>query len=633
MSQQFYDHFAEANKNLAERLGTSRVTLNRDSAVLSTQTRSLVQMLNYGLDSMTVRAASHLLNFNLLQANTAYLMKFCEGLLLNSIKSITPPHLPLGKPFRFSTPNAYTKYSIIGTCKLQDGTPCNLIIYKDPEEVTSAPADTYRYSAYYCAGAYVHQSVPVSSLDFTPGTHQSVFIPERYKTVWCDSVEVKLERDNGEEPLKLSPYWSFDELLASSDLDNAVLLQHSARGITITLGDGEVFGKGYNKRVAGAAAITNVLVNYIKCESLADADHASVSFNDDISIDSDIPLLTKTKPGDTAASLRMRALAEFFAAGKITDERDMETELRKIPIIKSAHCKREYDYPLGKLMESKDALEKSIPAWKDDIAYTAGIMVQAPAPANYPAKTYAYLCLAEPPIGTKPAESDMWAPMFPLDENYRKMMQKFYTGFPQYQVYDNATLVVTGLMLRSRYYYREGRSYAPRDVVYYPKTGMLYKAIANTYGVEPDAEPGDAPFPWVSADALLDDPDFDAYEEITPAAFELELKHYFGIWQKLGFISVVVEPLEAIECRVKCAYSSPYPLAQEIQTEIANEICWEVGKHASAEVLNSRLTDKFNLAAVSVTIAYMNAESEIIPAVEYNQYVRRSGLTVVLEEV
>lgn len=633
MSQQFFDHFAEANMSLQERLGRSRVTLNRDSAVLGTQTRSLLQMLNYGLDAITARAATHLLNFAPLHANTAYLMKLCEGLLLNTIESITPPHLTYGKPLTFRSVQAYEKYKVVGTCALLDGTPCNLIVYRDPEPKQCDLPEMNQYEVYYCAGAYVHQSVAISSLDFTPGTVQSVYVSEQYKSIWADSVEITVVRDNGESPIKLEPYWSFDALLSAADASNAVLVQHTPRGLTITLGDGEVFGQGYNKRQdVGAAPLLEIAVSYIKCESLADVDHASVTFNEDVVVVGDIPLLTKPKPGDTAESMRTRALAEFFAAGKITCERDMETELRKIAIVKSAHCEREYNYPFGKFQGSIDSLKQSIPEWTDTKSYKAGDMVRASGTRG---DEYVYFCVGEPAPATRPSGSELWFPVFPIESSYVNAMHQFYRGYPTYQVYDNATLIVTGLVLRSRHYYREDKAYSVGDTVYYAKTNQVYKAVTETYGVAPDDDPvTGVTFPWQSAEEAVSDPDFDAYEEITPAIFELELKHYFGIWQKLGFISVVVEPLVPIKCQVTCSYSSPYPLDKELQDVIASAICWEVGTTASAEVLNSKLTDMLNLAAVNVDIAYYNwAGGTKLASVAYNQYVRRSALTITLKEI
>ena len=93
MAQQFFDHFALSNLSIQERLGRSAATLNKDSAVFGQQTRSFLQMLVYGLDAVTARAASHLLNMDVLYSNDAYLLKLAEGVLLNSIESVTPPKI------------------------------------------------------------------------------------------------------------------------------------------------------------------------------------------------------------------------------------------------------------------------------------------------------------------------------------------------------------------------------------------------------------------------------------------------------------------------------------------------------------------------------------------------------------
>lgn len=625
MSQRFYDHPSEGNYALQERLGSSRVTLNRESAVLGTQTRSLLQMLGYGLDSITTRAASHLLNMDVLHSNTGYLLKLCEGLLLNSIESVTPPHLLYSTPLRFSTQQAYTKYSVVGTVSLLDGTPCSLILYRDPEPTGDG------YIGHYCAGAYVHQAVPAASLDFTPGTMPSVYVPEQYKSVWTDSLEVELIVDGG-EPIPLECHWSFDGLL-TADPRYACLCQHTPRGITVTLGDGEVFGQKYNTGELGNAKVLSVEVSYIKCESLADADASTLSFNEDITPIGAIPTLTKPKTGDTAASFRSRAIAEFFAAGKITNEHDMEVELNKIPIVKSAHVKREYDYPLGKFTGTVASLEKSIEEWQPSKQYGGAALVRAPAPAGYPAADYIYLSAGEPAVGVAPSAGPMWLPLFPLDDAYTSALQKATQAYPSYQVYDNATLVVTGLVLKSRHYYAADRSYHMGDTVYYPRDSKIYKALSDTTGVAPDDEmPDGQQSPWADASQLPEDPAFDAYEEITQAMFELELKHYFGIWQKLGFLSVVVEPLHAIKCDVTVSYSSPYPIGSEMSDAIANAVCWRVGHKASLEELNSALTEKFSLSAVSVTITYTD-KGEALPSVGYDMYVRRSGLSITLQEI
>ena len=99
--QQFYDHFALANLSLQERLGRSGAALNKDSAVFGQQVRSLLQMLTFGLDAVTARSASHLLNMDLFYSNDAYLLKLTEGVLLNSVRSVTPPKINAATPFRF----------------------------------------------------------------------------------------------------------------------------------------------------------------------------------------------------------------------------------------------------------------------------------------------------------------------------------------------------------------------------------------------------------------------------------------------------------------------------------------------------------------------------------------------------
>ena len=613
MSQQFFDQFAEANLSLQEKLGRSRVTINRDSAVLSTQARSLLQMLNYGLDSITARAASHLLNFDPLHANTAYLMKLCEGLLLNTVEGITPPHLPHSRPLRFQSAMQYKKYSIVGTVGLLDGTPANLVVYGEVSAEPTAGAEA-EYLVRYCAGSYVSQSASLRGLDFTPGTLQSVYISEQFKSVWLDSLTVTL---HGKQDLLLTPYWSFDDLLSAADLGKAVLVQSTARGLTLTLGDGEVFGGDYNNASTGLSTFQDVSVEYIKSESLSDADPATVAFNKDITTIGDIPLLTKAKTGDTVESMRGRALAEFFAAGKITDERDLEAALEKIPIVKSVHCKREYDYPFPHMQGSTAAFRHAIPEWSEGTKYKPGSLVRRQARGV----DCVYLCLATEET-TAGLDSPDWALVFEASDSSRRALQRFLGVYPSYHVYDNATLVTSGLVLRSRDYWNESRTYDTGAIVYYPKAAKLYRALAPVeVGFAPDdpVEEGASPV-WQEAD--LSDPEFDDYEEMTQAMFELELKSYFGIWQKLGFVSVVVEPLSPITCAVECKYDSPFSLNQELAEEIAEEVCWRVGYASDASFLNSLLTEKFSLNAVQVTIKYSSG------SVGPSQYVRRSGLSI-----
>ena len=80
--QQFFDHFALANKTIQERLGTAPNALNKLSALYGMQARGVVQMLSYGNDMITARAVSHLLNMDIFRANDAYLLKLGEGMLL-----------------------------------------------------------------------------------------------------------------------------------------------------------------------------------------------------------------------------------------------------------------------------------------------------------------------------------------------------------------------------------------------------------------------------------------------------------------------------------------------------------------------------------------------------------------------
>lgn len=645
MPQQFYDHFAEANKSLQERLGSSRTTINRDSGVLSTQTRSLLQMLNYGLDSITGRAASHLLNLDLLHSNTAYLMKLCEGLLLNSIASIAPPRTPsAGKdgkpPLWFRSEQEYSKFSIIGSCSLLDGTPATLIVTDIKEEAPRRPG-THQYRASYCAGSYVQQTLPISSIDFTPGIIQSVYISEPYKTVWTQSMEVKLVTDdpNGTGEVPLTPCWSMDELLSQPSTAYVVLCQHTARGVTITLGDGEVFGEGYNyKGSLGKSPVLEVVVSYIKAESLVEADPASVSLNADVSVLGETPMLLHPSAGDSAESLRTRAVAEFFAAGKVTQPQDLEALLRKIPIVKSAHCKKEYDYPWG--AAKGESILGAVPEYDGTItasnrAYPQGAIVKvseawlsvpsAPYSKRMTALEGVYMSKQDVPAGAALGDASYWARLYGMGD-----FAAAANRYPWYQVYDNATIVVTGLVLKDRYYWNGTTTYSKGTVVYYAPTNELYKALRDNISEPPDAPADGADPAWGDASAFADDPDFDEYEEMSPAMFDAEIKHCFGIWEKLGFISVAVEPLAPVACTVHCSYQAPYEMGLEIQEEIARHVCWEVGAAVSPEVLNSALTEKFSLSAVQVTIGYGPGKG---PTLGHNEYVRRSGLTIDLEVI
>lgn len=641
MPQQFYDHFAQANKSLQERLGSSRTTINRDSGVLSTQTRSLLQMLNYGLDSITGRAASHLLNFDLLHSNTAYLMRLCEGLLLNSIASIVPPRTPAagkdGKlPLWFRSEQAYDKFSIIGSCSLLDGTPATLIVTKIEKEAPHRPG-TNQYRASYCAGSYVQQRLPIASIDFTPGIIQSVYISEPYKTVWTQSMEIKLILDDPTGPGEkiLTPCWSMDELLSQPSTEDLVLCQHTARGITLTLGDGEVFGEGYNyKDGLGKAPVLEIVVSYIKAESLVEADPASVSLNADVTVLGEVPLLLHPDPGDSAESLRARAVAEFFAAGKITQPQDLEALLRKIPVVKSAHCKKEYDYPWGAAKGAN--VLGAVPLHDQGRAYPQGSIVKSyEAYIDIPGTTAmrglgdptVYLSKQDVPAGYGVQDSDYWVRLYSMS-SFAPMASRY----PWFQVYDNATVVVTGLVLKNRYYWNDTTTYARGTVVYYAPTNGLYKALRDSISEPPDAPADETDPAWGDASAFINDPDFDEYEEMSPAMFDAEIKHCFGIWEKLGFISVAVEPLVPVACTVHCSYQSPYEQGLEIQEEIARHVCWEVGTAVSPEMLNSKLTEKFSLSAVQVSILYASKDG-LGPTLGHNEYVRRSGLTIKLEVI
>ena len=176
---QFFDHFTLSNMSLQERLGRSGAALNKDSAVFGQQVRSLLQMLNYGNDSVTARAASHLLNMDLLYSNDAYLLKLTEGLLLNSIRSVTPPMINASVPFRFQSERNYSVWSSLGSVSLKDGSKVSLIVYDIRQTgVSGDEQGASDYEALYCAGNYVHPvlttilEVGVTGIDTTlPVTH------------------------------------------------------------------------------------------------------------------------------------------------------------------------------------------------------------------------------------------------------------------------------------------------------------------------------------------------------------------------------------------------------------------------------------------------------------------------------
>ena len=86
-----------------------------------------------------------------------------------------------------------------------------------------------------------------------------IYVPETYKAIWDESVEVRLDLNTGSVHLTLC--WSLDELLGITDKSLAALVRTPPRGLTLTLGDGEIFGSGYNTS-RGAASIKSVVVTY-----------------------------------------------------------------------------------------------------------------------------------------------------------------------------------------------------------------------------------------------------------------------------------------------------------------------------------------------------------------------------------
>ena len=69
--------------------------------------------------------------------------------------------------------------------------------------------------------------------------------------------------------------------------------------------------------------------------------------------------------------------------------------------------------------------------------------------------------------------------------------------------------------------------------------------------------------------------------------FEAEIKGYFNIAGKLGFTSVVVEPLNQISVEVTCSYRAPYTVQQRIREYIESYACYNVGKELRADELNA----------------------------------------------
>ena len=202
MAQQFFDHFALANLSLQERLGRSAATLNKDSAVFGQQTRSFLQMLTYGLDAITARAATHLLNMDVLYSNDSYLLKLAEGVLLNSIESITPPKINDATPFRFWSERSYTRWSSLGTIALKDGTKTNLVVFKINEQVTLKAPTKGRNMKPCIVRATMFNRPLIRDLTVTP----RAFLPL--------STSVKPTSLCGRNPLKSSWKWTMTNRLS-----------------------------------------------------------------------------------------------------------------------------------------------------------------------------------------------------------------------------------------------------------------------------------------------------------------------------------------------------------------------------------------------------------------------------------
>jgi len=661
MAQQFFDHFALANLSIQERLGRSAATLNKDSAVFGQQTRSFLQMLVYGLDAVTARAASHLLNMDVLYSNDAYLLKLAEGVLLNSIESITPPKINYATPFRFWSERTYTRWSSLGTIALKDGTKTNLIVFKINEtgHVEGSEKGT-EYEALFCAGDYVQQTIDSGFDGYTPGIFAPVYIGETYKSIWSESVEIKLEMDNDEAPIWLDLAWSLDELLGMPDNSKAALLQHTPRGMTLTLGDGEIFGKGYNSK--GKAPIKRVIVSYVKCESLAPVDHSSIKFNRDITEvvlnGESTPMLSPMNTGDSATTLRSRAVAEFFAASKITDERDLVTEVSKVPFVKSCFARREYNWATWKTMS---LLNQGYVDAKNGRKTEAKIFFERYKFNQY--KRYnpgemvvhmgnVYIC-SDPNHRGLPSSKRGWVFYMSL-ANGNSLSQIYNRYYPSACVYDNATIVLSGLVLKNRRYWDEHGVYYQGDVVYHSKTKQLWLALRDGgQTVEPGSEEDISLYSedrfWVTREEALELEDdestgvaynvsyrFDDYEQLTQSIFESEIKGYFNISGKLGFTSVVVEPLGQVGVEVEIKYTAPYTMQQQVRATIEDYICYHVGKVLRADTLNSLLTEKFNLSSVYVMlrlVAVDNSKMEVELPLPSATYVPPSMLSVDLTEI
>lgn len=627
--QQFFDHFALANKTMQERLGAAPNALNKLSALYGMQARGFVQMLSYGNDMITARAASHLLNMDIFRANDAYLLKLGEGFLLNSIESITPPLIHPGNEFLFKSARKYALYDSVGSIALRDGSSANLLLYKfeDLDEVT--PDGEQKYSALYCAGQYVTQDFSTDDIDLTPGTFQSIYVPETYKAIWTPSVRIYLEGIGNDVPGKaVTPVYSMAELLSYTDRDWLVLCQHTGRGLTITLGDGEVYGAGYNNK-ATFANIAAVRVAYIKTDSLSEAANETIQFNDDVIplYHDRLPVLDKPSTGDTAETFRSRAIAEMFSSGKITDEKDLVTEIRKIPIVRScaAHREQNRHFPVGPYVPGTIYPHGSMVEYDGELLVVVKKDKGAEMlPPGNPESSWQVIVPADIYAGLK-------AMGFGAESAFR---------------YDNATIVLSGLMAANRRYWAADHSYGPGDIVYHARTNKLYIATANVRGLEPgtdvDPESGYAEDTWISQETAETNSLYSAYRiddfaPITQAAYELELKGYFGIASKLGFTSVVVEPCVSVPVEITYSYDGAYKENEAITRFIQDYACYNVGKELLASELHSLLTERFGLTKVYVTLA-RTGTSEMTgagPRIQLGtgEYVSRKDLTVIPYEV
>ena len=628
--QQYFDHFALANKTIQERLGAAPNALNKLSALYGMQARGFVQMMSFGDDMITARAASHLLNMDILRANDAYLLKLGEGFLLNSIESITPPLIHAGNEFLFKSIRQYGLYDSVGSVTLRDGSAANLLLYKfEALDETTADGEQ-KYQALYCAGQYVTQDFTTDDIDLTPGTFQSIYVPETYKAVWTPSVRVFLDGIGTDGKAKeVTPIYSMAELLAYTDRDWLVLCQHTGRGLTITLGDGEVYGAGYNNKKT-FANITAVKVAYIKTDSLSEAANETLQFNDDVTplYADKLPVLDKPSTGDTTETFRSRAIAEMFASGKITDEKDLVTEIKKIPLIRScaAHREQNRHFPVSE--------------YKPGVIYPHGSMVEFGG---------ALLVVVKKDKGTETLPPDdpesSWQVIVP-SEIYAGLKAMGFNAESAFR-YDNATIVLSGLMVANRRYWSENHTYGPGDIIYHPGTNKLYVATANVRGLEPgadvDPESGYADDTWVSQEDVETNSKYSAYRiddyvPITQAAYELELKGYFGIASKLGFTSVVVEPCVSVPVEISYSYDGAHRENEEITRFIQEYACYNVGKTLLASELHSLLTEKFGLTKVYISMGRMGeggANTSFGPQVQLatREYISKSDLAVTPREV